>query len=167
MTPTQQRDELRRMSVKIQTLERGAVDEARALNAQRQGNVAFCLEILDALGLRMAVRDGMREEIHAEIKRLKAIEAAGDALESEWTRQLSEEVMRPCGGIDSVCSAIQHIWEGEVDLQECANLLPDSRYMDPPDGGSPTIAVQLQRMIAELNAEVKRLKAIESAVNGE
>ena len=127
MTPTQIRAEFKRMTLKIQALERGAVDEARALNAQRQGNVAFCLEILDALGLRMAVREGMREEIHDEIKRLK---------ESD-------------------------------ELQECANLLPDSRYMDPPDGGSPTIAVQLKRMIAELNAEIKRLKAIESAVNGE
>jgi hypothetical protein len=81
------------------------------------------------------------------------------------------------------------------ELQECANLLPDSRYMDPPDGGSPTIAEQLKRMIADqrqgnvdfclklsnalglrttvrdgmrddILAEIKHLKAIQTAVVG-
>jgi hypothetical protein len=43
---------------------------------------------------------------------------------------------------------IKHL-KASDELQECANLLPDSRYMDPPDGGSPTIAEQLKRMIAD------------------
>jgi hypothetical protein len=76
MTPTQQRAEAKRTRLKIQTLEREAVDLSRALNAQRQGNVDFCLEILEALALRKTVRDGMREEILHEIKHLKAIQTA-------------------------------------------------------------------------------------------
>jgi hypothetical protein len=69
MTPTQQRAEFKRMTLKL-------VDLERMISAQRQGNVAFCIEILTALGLPSTVHDGMRHDILAEIKHLKAIEAA-------------------------------------------------------------------------------------------
>ena len=36
---------------------------------------------------------------------------------------------------------------------ELAKLLPDSRYMDPPDGGSVDALEQVKRMIADLKAQ--------------
>jgi hypothetical protein len=50
--------------------------------------------------------------------------------------------------VEAANAEIKHL-KASDELQECANLLPDSRYMDPPDGGSPTIAEQLKRMIAD------------------
>jgi hypothetical protein len=76
MTPTQQRAGFKRMTLKIQALERETVDLSRSLSAQRQGGVNFCLEILGALALRTTVRDGMREEILHEIKHLKEVQMA-------------------------------------------------------------------------------------------
>lgn len=66
MTPTHARDETRRMRRKIQMLEADVVKlRLSALN--------FSLELLETLGLSTSPRDGMRAEVLAEIKRLKAV----------------------------------------------------------------------------------------------
>lgn len=39
--------------------------------------------------------------------------------------------------------------QAEAELQEMASVLPGVAYMDPPDGGSPSIAEQVRRMRAE------------------
>jgi hypothetical protein len=49
----------------------------------------------------------------------------------------------------------------EIELNEIANLLTGSQYMDPPDGGSPSIAEQIRRMIDDLQEKLK--KAIQIA----
>lgn len=41
------------------------------------------------------------------------------------------------------------------ELQECAEALPGVAYMDPPDGGSPSIAEQVRRMYADLRTQVE------------
>lgn len=42
----------------------------------------------------------------------------------------------------------------EKDLQDVAEALPGVAYMDPPDGGSPSVAEQVQRMYADLRTQV-------------
>ena len=54
-----------------------------------------------------------------------------------------------------------------AELDEIASVLPGVAYMDPPDGGSPSIAEQARRMRADLDrtaAEVERLRAEKDAI---
>ena len=46
------------------------------------------------------------------------------------------------------------------ELQKCAELLPDSRYMDMPDGGSTPIHEQLRRMIEDRCDRLQYEKAV-------
>lgn len=41
--------------------------------------------------------------------------------------------------------------QAEAELQEIASVLPGVAYMDPPDGGSPSIPEQFRRMRADLD----------------
>lgn len=41
-----------------------------------------------------------------------------------------------------------------TEYNKCAALLPDSRYMDPPDGGSVEVSEQLRRMVEDLNNKI-------------
>lgn len=73
------------------------------------------------------------------------------ALRAEVER-LKREVMR------------QIAWKTEAqdELEDICNALPGVAFMDPPDGGSVTIAEQVRRMYAALlerDAEVRALRA--------
>lgn len=57
---------------------------------------------------------------------------------------------------------VERLREAEAELHEIAGALPGVAYMDPPDGGSPSIAEQVRRMRADLDrtaAENKRQRA--------
>lgn len=45
----------------------------------------------------------------------------------------------------------------QAEYNKCAALLPDSRYMDPPDGGSVEVSEQLRRMVEDLKGQVAKL----------
>ena len=46
-----------------------------------------------------------------------------------------------------------------IELAACAALLPGTYYMDPPDGGSPSISVQLRRMHEDLQEQLASSEA--------
>lgn len=53
--------------------------------------------------------------------------------------------------LEAVCTLTADEWRqmaesAEAALQEVMNALPGTTYMDPPDGGAPTIAEQVRRM---------------------
>ena len=54
-----------------------------------------------------------------------------------------------------------------AEIEKCAATLPGVHYMDPPDGGSPTVSEQLQRM-ADDAARYRWLMAkLQAAYDGE
>ncbi|MFA9439442.1 hypothetical protein ACDA63_07375 [Uliginosibacterium sp. sgz301328] len=54
-------------------------------------------------------------------------------------------------------SAMQWLGSANAELEKCADLLPGTYYMDPPDGGSVSVSEQLARMIARLEADKAEL----------
>ena len=88
---------------------------------------------------------------HREIERLR------DRLSVE-TLALVETLARA----EKAEAEVERLREAEAELHEIASVLPGVAYMDPPDGGSPSIAEQVRRMRADLDrtaAEVERLRA--------
>ncbi len=51
-----------------------------------------------------------------------------------------------------------------AELDEIASVLPGVAYMDPPDGGSPSIAEQVRRMRADLDRTAAERDALRAEV---
>lgn len=66
---------------------------------------------------------------------------------------------------DEVVALREIIAQGEraeAELDAVAAALPGVRFMDPPDGGSPTLAEQVARMRSALAAAEARVSALEA-----
>lgn len=54
-----------------------------------------------------------------------------------------------------------------AEIEKCAATLPGVHYMDPPDGGSPTVSEQLQRMAEDAARYRWLMNRLQAAYDGE
>ena len=117
----------------------------------------------DALGFRRT-SGGKHNTISLSIDECKSVIAALDerlalveALEK--AQQKIVEIQQGCENdprIHEIIDLKEHVIETNDVL---CNLLPDCRYMDPPDGGSVTPLEQVSRMVADYRQRIAELES--------
>lgn len=107
------------------------------------------------------IRELLAERIGGEID-------PSDMSESEIARAAAQVIDRHD---DELVEQAKTIIDLRGQLDAIAAALPDARYMDPPDGGSVTIAEQVARMRADLanaaalNTKLEHLLGVERTAN--
>ena len=68
-----------------------------------------------------------------------------------------------CGATDEEIKLKSELSKAREELQDVSDAIGTTEYMDPPDGGSPSLAEQVSRMkqdLAKCREELEDLKAI-------
>ena len=95
------------------------------------------------------------EKAEAEVERLRAERDDDRRRDYGYSQQTVDAITREREQLRAEVERLR------AELDEIASVLPGVAYMDPPDGGSPSIAEQVGRMRADLDrtaAEVERLR---------